>query len=305
MFDECGWPGRAILVQTNQVIPKGLMLAAAEQSGFGSRERLSHLFGKFQKLGLVGLAVGKESRRGGAGLWHPVQGVLWIHLLRNHITNGVALDVLPNLPVGFWLFGTEGIETSQAQRAFNFWAQQIHGANRPKGSRSRRRRVLDERVRILAAPEASAQAQRELRRLFESANDFMPETGVPRQSLVSATLDVLPPGVSDLRRSTAEGQSVSVEIASLVLKNLDRLVAHKGEAFWEWARRMLPIGLARYRAEQPELAAQDGMDRLYRPVDGSTLIQTSCVTMLTWFGLGLRMLRTGRVPTDLEAPPPL
>src|SRR5207249_3517346 len=117
-------------------VSKEQMLAAAEVAGLGTRRRLDTTFVHWQELGLLGQYVQKERRRGGAGLWHPLQFQIWLALLRNRAA-GVRLPTLANIPVGAWLLWPEGVEVGQAQLAFGFW---IEGIARPQIRRSKAKR---------------------------------------------------------------------------------------------------------------------------------------------------------------------
>src|SRR6266508_4020828 len=103
------------------MVTRDEMLATAEGLGYGPASDLDATFNNWRGYGLIGKATRKASRRGGEGLWHPIQFQLWLTLLRLRRRAGMSLASLADLPVGMWLLAWPGIETAQAQRVLYFW----------------------------------------------------------------------------------------------------------------------------------------------------------------------------------------
>src|ERR1039458_3130620 len=93
------------------LVSKAAMVAAAVDAGYGDKRELARTFVAWQQLGLMGKMVARADRRGGEGLWHPVQQDLWLGLLRNRLAAAVRPHTLANLPVGLWMLGMDGIPT--------------------------------------------------------------------------------------------------------------------------------------------------------------------------------------------------
>jgi len=116
--------------------------------------RLRATFEEWQTRGLIGSYERKEARRGGAGLWHPLQKELWLAELR-HRDAGHAVIHLANFPVGAWFLFDEGIRIEQVQLAFGTWATAFLEGLRPVASGPALDRSARRYVDQLADPAAS------------------------------------------------------------------------------------------------------------------------------------------------------
>src|SRR5215472_17402849 len=116
--------------------------------------------------------VRKANRRGGEGLWHPIQQWMFLNILENRAA-GVRLGTMTNQPIGLWLHGVNGVELRQAQRAWATCLDYQLDPDTPAGPDSLRRRGVEhvaERFAALApppgAPEAAKPTFRETLELF-------------------------------------------------------------------------------------------------------------------------------------------
>ena len=96
------------------------MVKAAEDQWPTLDKDFGRLLDDWRQLGLIGKAISKAPRRGGEGLWHPNQLVIWMNLIAFRFDQGLRVPTLPNWPVGLWRLGTDGIELEQVQRASSF-----------------------------------------------------------------------------------------------------------------------------------------------------------------------------------------
>ena len=111
------------------------MIENAEREGLGDPTRLRRSFSQFRKYGLIGGYVEKSSRKGGEGLWHPIQFDLFFCYLRNIKESGTRpggayrgdlLHKMASIPVGAWLFKEPGITINQAKMCLNFqWGKRL------------------------------------------------------------------------------------------------------------------------------------------------------------------------------------
>jgi hypothetical protein len=287
------------------------MIDQAIRQNLGSARSLAHTFGNFQKRGLIGHASTKTSRRGGEGLWHPIQGALWIGTL-THRRQGVRLTTLANLPVGVWLLGVPGIDTQQAQRAFGFWAG---WSNAPKSSdirlgvkdpRALYQRAITARIDELASPAATSANKRQLRRLFEEILDTHPEIRIPQRQLVDSLRNVvLPTRSSDNVEAHLTGTANRFYIQASATKVLTTLLLVRPDvlAFWEWARRFVHAHDAQYDALVERVGDDPDLSRFYGPMELAPFLNTACSHVQTVMGIGVEILKRGRDSSDFEPPP--
>ena len=305
------------------------MVVVGHEAGFGDEQQLTRTFTEFQQQGLLGKSIAKAPRRGGEGLWHPMQQVLWLDLLQRRVSDQVRSTTLANVPVGLWLLGQAGIETSQAQRAFEYWSgyltirdsgeprkkaarrpkgtAEVWSTQRPTGSRSLQRRALVERVEALSAPGAPEEAKRQLRLLLEILNSG---AGVSPDLYISRVLDVLAPGrdPTPAQRHMASMMSRGLAIQKLAVDEASRLVVPAAIPLWEWARRAYQADLPEFELWRQQAAGDASIGHLFRRSTFEVAIQEACNSMLTTLGIGIALLRGElgmRPPPGEELPPPL
>ncbi len=291
------------------------ILRAAEEAGFGVAGELGQKFDSWQRFGLVGKMTAKEPRRGGAGLWHPVQADLFVAALSNR-SRRIHLTTVANIPVGLWMLGTEGVEIEQAQRALFYWAtRRALGTHfdekrgtRPTGQQSMRQRVVEAVVESVSDPDAAYAPKRALReQLRNQADGLAASSGAVPTSFIEAYLAVVSPG----RASTLEQREAGAELYHwirfqiLAAPYLIVLCAGRKDVrdFWMWLRR---YGLNDLEpgppAPPPDLArAVVGLT----PDQGLVLrgLERSCAMVMSYAGVGLRILAGADWPDRLVRPP--
>jgi len=302
------------------------MLEEASSAGFGPASSLERKFVQFEQDGLIGHPVRKENRRGGAGLWHPLQSNLFRFHLRNR-REGISPLALANVPIGLWLFGEEGVETEQAQRALFFIGgsflpvnseDPIRGTGKPSswpkdqgddskswGDRSLLARNAKELVDRLSLPTTRPGARDRFARVLRRMTDGIPDTLVPQDQFVGA-LQGANPSISDLTGAAAYAM---LSDRLLALSYLALLCSHGAEVrqFWESIRKAYRLSVQRelspdYQTRQPRDQA------LVFPIPSpERFLSNASGILLSWLGLGIRALRGDRriSPSDLRLDPSL
>ena len=243
------------------------MVKAAEDQWPTLDKDFGRLLDDWRQLGLIGKAISKAPRRGGEGLWHPNQLVIWMNPIAFRFDQGLRVPTLPNWPVGLWRLGTDGIELEQVQRAFELWVGYLTGRpdsdvktrgsrrprgdgrswskNRPTGERSLRRKAIEARVEHLSAPGAAAAQKRSLRTLLEIINDGV---DVSPDTYVARLLPVLAPEgePTEKQRQLAENQYRVIRVQKLAVAYLDQLCTPVAFPLWQWIERHDQVHVPRY-----------------------------------------------------------
>jgi hypothetical protein len=293
------------------MVTRQRMIDEATRRGYGTGRSLRTTFVNWERHGLIAGAITKAPRRGGEGMWHD--GQLWIWLSLLHLrAQGAHLRLLANVPVACWLLGSDGVETGQIQRVMlRFWArpQPPPDAARSPGYR----RQLDHAVNWMAVPGAKPGDRHRFRRALGQASAAIPDLGISAHAFADAAADVISPGSEPgpAQASAIRDTYGLLETRALAISQLERLARPTPEVtrFWEWAKRTFQRTWSAYANAQPSLATQPGVGHLYNPLDltGIELLTwNGCVTTLTVLGIGLELLRSGRmVAVGLERPPVL
>jgi hypothetical protein len=290
------------------VVTRGGLLTAAEEAGYGSRSALGATFNNWRGYGLIGKAAGKASRRGGEGLWHPIQLQLWLALLRLRRKEGASLASLANLPVVIWLMAWPGVATVQAQTALYFWMRgPSKKGERPRGERSVRLRVIDGEIERLAHPNADPKAKRELlqhlSRLTEGT--AMAWATPPAESVRVVTAVISP---QDLGSADAEARATSlfmgIRFQLFAVKEMGTLRQYRPDVvrFWQWARRYAQDRLG--EGEEAIPIPPPPRDP-WTAQDIAVLRRISthaCARLLGVLGIGLHILAGGEWTPTLEPP---
>ncbi len=298
------------------MLTKRKILETGERAHYGSVAELEPKFRSWQRFGLVGGAVGKTARRGGEGLWHPIQGAIFLAIL-NNLAQGVRLTTMANLPVGLWMAGVEGVELRQVQRALYYWITRralgtkpnpIRGS-RPTGPRSIREQAIRAIVDGIARPNASPPVRRELAEQIRVQADGVAASagGVPAPFLTAYLAVVTPdrPSTEELRADAAN-LYYSIRFQLIAAEVLDALCADRDDVrgFWGW--------VGRYATDKLEVGTLEGAPpewiRLRDPTPEqvhalSRGLERSCAFALTYSGVGLRILAGGEWSATLIRPP--
>jgi hypothetical protein len=301
------------------VLTKQQILEGAELVGLGTVEELDRSFRSWQRFGLVGKASGKASRQGGEGLWHPIQGDLFLIAARNH-NSGTRLTTVANLPVGLWFGKVEGVELEQVRRALFYWVSRraLGGTvdptrgTRPTGRTSIRERALEAIVDQVAAPDATETARGELTEQLRNHADGLAASSpsVPGP-FMAAYLAAAAPGrpSSPEIRERATDLYLWLRFQLIGATQLRILCADRSDVghYWGWMRRYalsdLDIGIP--ERPPPEWARNlYALNREQIEVLARGL-ERSCGLALAYAGVGLRVLAGGEWPTELIHPPPV
>jgi hypothetical protein len=293
------------MVDRSELVTRGQIVSAAVAEGLGSAETLGRRFSEYQGLGLVGKSTTRTARKGGEGLWHPAQLGLFVELLHMRERERLRIPTLANLPVAWWRLGTEGIETTQTQRAFRNWGGALTGSpsdigqpgrrrgggsrseRRPTGDRSLRRQAVDAQVDVLTEPGANATTRRALRDLIELINDSgqtpSRETFVSTMSRALAG-DAKP---TPAQKEAALNQYKGIAVQLLVVRHLDLVCEDDSAPLWEWARRIDQAGWEDYVRQQQTMADDPEVGHLYvRPL-ATDIVQQACRGFMAILGIGL------------------
>jgi hypothetical protein len=284
------------------------MLAEAERLGYGCRPALGATFNNWRGYGLVGKAVGKAARRGGEGLWHPIQLQLWLALIRLRRDGALPLASLANVPVGLWLMALPGVETAQAQRALLFWMRGPTGPERPKGQRSVRLRVIRSVVEDLAVPAATSRARLELRQhLSRLTEGTAMAWDAPPTTFIDAVGRVMSPDEprGDIVKARAASLYLGIRFQLFAALRMDVLRFDRPDvrSFWEWARR---YAQGRLRAGEEAVPMFAHSDSRWTRDDVGAIRQASrfaCSSTLGILGIGLHVAAGGEWTKALDAPP--
>lgn len=211
------------------------ILGQAVAAGFGDVATLRYRFLHLQRIGLIGHAVGKTNKRGGAGLWHPIQGQLFLQYLRQMPHTHRA--TLANEPVGLWLLEEPGVELEQAQRSLRFWASKTLGDSRAADRRSLRRRGVLALVDQVATSRVGRPTRRRLRDIVERALDALPDVSeASMRELREALRAAAAPEVAERAYLALRLRFVAVGHLDL-LSSPDPLVVQT----WEWCRQIVAL----------------------------------------------------------------
>ena len=268
---------------------------AAEVGAEEARARRRRFVG-YQERGLLGKACAKVPRRGGEGLWHPTQAALWRLYERQRLV--VRPTTLANAPVGAWLLGYPGLELSQVQQAFDYWARGVCRAGKPSADeRSVSTRRIREAVDQIADEKSTIRIRRELSRIFgnaiDSAGTILRERSI-EVALAAALSPDAPPHDDVLRHASGYHRGLSANFTALM--HLDALKSEKSVEMWTWARQLIQMEEVAYRRDQPMLRQHPLLGRFYdATADTNSFINTSCMTLLMIFGFGIQEL-TGDAP---------
>lgn len=306
--------------------------AEAEAAGHGRAKRLRRRFVEYQQIGLLGGPTRKESRRGGAGLWHPVQAALFDLYLR-HARNEFSLATLASVPIAFWLLGTHGIETVQVQRALLFkagsilpaewerggqpirrptdyaWGKKRGRDQRERGDRSDVGRSAQRAIERITRPETPLNAKRALSKAVQMVTDGLPESlALSSPSLVRSTfVDAVTQARSDTGETRAVGAAISQMLSDrlLALSYVDILASDRPVVldFWLWAREFWRLSFADYLADLPRLQASSSIGDLFTAPDDSEILSSSSDWLLGIFGSGIRWLQGDHGPGVGKHPP--
>jgi hypothetical protein len=316
------------MAESDSLVSLDAITQAAEDEGFGARAPLRRRFVEYQGLGLVGKPLGKAERQGGEGLWHPMQLELFLQLLNLRDNDKVRVSTLPNLPVGLWRLGADGITTEQVQRAMSYWAGFLPGAPsetalpghdsrtgraksevRPRGPRSLVRKAIEQFVDDLSVPETRHRAKRELRDLLEIMNT----TGVAASpdTWARVALNVIAPNgnPSSQQRQAVENMQKGFLVQFLTVRHLDLLCSPMSTEFWDWARRVIDeSNRDGYLRQQAEMIHDPEVGHLYKRPLGFDLVQQGCRGWTVVLGIGLAVAWDAygmRMPPGEEPPPAL
>jgi hypothetical protein len=287
------------------------MVAEASAAGLGESEWLRCRFVEFQRCGLLGGPERKEPRRGGAGLWHPVQGALWLVYLQ-HRREGFSLPTLTNIPIGVWMLGIEGVRAEQAQRALCFGAQkwlppdwqrrmppstaarrlgrgERRAADRSLAARNTRRaveRLADQDTR----PAAKRRLFKALRQVLDGIPD--PDLMVGKPTFTQAVSRVRPrtPADDSHRIGAAIYQMLSDRFLALAYLDILCSTLPQVVGFWEWARGFWQYTFARYHKALPALQARSGLGDLFETPTLNQVANEAGSWLLGILGAGIRAL---------------
>jgi hypothetical protein len=299
------------------VLTKREILEGAELVGLGTVEELRPKFRSWQRFGLVGKMAGKAPRRGGEGLWHPIQGDLFLIALRNE-KNDTRLTTVANFPVGLWFGKVEGVELEQVRRALYYWATRraLGGTydpsrgTRPSGRTSIREVALRAIVDQVAASDATDQARADLtEQLRDNADGLSASSPAVPRSFMSAYVAAAAPGRPSAPeiRERATDLYLWLRYQLIGVTQLAVLCSTRPDVarYWVWMRRYALDDLDVGAAERPPPEWARNLYALSR--DQIELLahglERSCGLALTWAGVGLRTLAGAEWPIDLIRPP--
>jgi len=306
--------------------------AQAEAAGYGSSKLLRRRFADYQQVGLLGPPVRKESRRGGAGLWHPAQAALFDLYLR-HRRNGFNLTTLANVPIAFWMLRHDGIETAQVQRALLFaasgilpdeWERDGRSIRRPpaygrSGKRGRDQRGRGDRSDLgqsaqravdgVVFPGAPFGAKRDLLQSLRRVTERLPESltlNPPAVDRTTFTTDFL-----RARTDTPANRAAAAAIYQMLsdrllgLSYLDVLTVERGQVidYWLWARSFWQLSFIDYLNDRPRLQGIASVGDLFSDPTDDDILSSSAGWLLAIFGGGIRWLRGDYGPGVDQSPP--
>ncbi len=316
------------MADPESLLSLGAIAEIAQAEGFGPESALRRRFIEYEGFGLVGKPLAKAKRQGGEGLWHPMQLELFLQLLHLRQDDGVRVSTLPNLPVGFWRMGFEGITTEQVQKAMSFWGGYLPGAPsevglpgysrrtgqakseiRPRGPRSLMRKAIEQVVEEMSVPETRNRAKREMRDLLEIINT----TGqaVSPDTWARVALKVIAPSGSpsvDQRRAVSHMQT-GILVQLMAIQHLDALCSTPSKEFWDWASRVVDQSQREeYLKQKAQMMEHPELGHLYQRPLGFDLMQRGCLGLMTVLGIGLGVAwgtHGMKLPPGEEPPPTL
>ena len=285
----------------------------AADEGYGEAGALENKFKEYSRYGLIGPSIGKESRRGGAGLYHPVQAELFLSYLE-HRTRGINLYTLANLPIGFWLLGFDGIPVQQVQRALFFGLAPLlptslfdsapnqtvqrrsRTARRP-GDRSFYRDNLSNQLAVLRATDdfTSLVSLLQTDVLEGISRDWT--LPVSKPEFVGAACRSFPSPHAPLFGNVLYELYLS-RITALVF--VDALVRDTPatRSLFEWARASFISGLVLTEFARPafNVDCRDTLAWLFEPPTVEQIVRNGGITLLTELGMGIRALAGDKTP---------
>lgn len=257
----------------------------------GDKAVLRYRFLHLQRIGLLGNAVGKEARKGGAGVWRPVQATLF-RLYLEQLSRGVRRSTLANIPVGLWLLANPGIELRQAQRALGFWSGRVTAGDQPADRRSLRRRGVSALVEQLAAPSTGRPTRRRLRNAVEAALDQLPDVSVASMDALRAAIQAAAPA------GQADTAYAALRLRLMAVGHLPLIVSgRRGVAeTWEWCRALV-AGTNTAAGRTPSLSQPS------EQAERIEFLNAACGLVLQLWGIALEG-QSGRWSAEGQRPPP-
>ncbi len=269
------------VLEPGKLLTKSEMAEMASREGYGNVPDLLTRFNDWQKLGILGLAIKKEERRGGSGLWHPTQCAIFLLCLRLVQDQKASTVFLCNIPVGFWIVRLSGIELEQVQKAFCYAVENTRydvperHTRKGKEYRQARKRFKTEKG-----------AKRGLDSFFNFGGnrpgitlrrflyyDFMfPETPVKNQN----------------EMKTAYYYAVSDRLTAM--RNVKYLSSEKASEYWEWARSFWFEQTSFYHSNLPDYQS---ISNVFHKLTFNELLENACLFLLGIFGYGIR---TSKLP---------
>lgn len=215
------------------------MISEAASAKYGDAGSLRARFEEFQKVGILGRATAKEPRRGGAGVWDPMQTALWMNALRWR-REGIPLPIIANVPVGLWLTDAEGVELRQAQRAMGFWAEKRASDETPAGPRTLRARAVNDLIDRHASPAAGARARRQVRTLLEQTINALIDPEPLRHEFILALTAVFGPDSSYSPALVFDALRDRIRVLTILRLTLTQ--TPEAETLWKWTRTAIIVG---------------------------------------------------------------
>jgi len=289
------------------------ILKEEQRQGYGRKKQLGAIFVGYQKIGLLAKAIKKESRQGGAGLWHPSQGVLFDLYLRLRKEQKADTISMANIPIGFWLLDFAlgkwiPISIEQAQRAFDHatkgymerWG--LHSSPIDKSKRSSKiGRSIQETNRAFTSKGLKIKMPKDRKTLEAFSNfdaiDFEP--GVSLEEFTNSGLnfrDTKPEIQGDLKYL----DYLEVQNRLIGIKYRDVLCKPDAQPFWLWAREHWLDAMEWASERQSAFESITPIEIV--PKSGNTILEKSIIYLLGEFGRGIRRIQAGDtipgVPAD-------
>lgn len=288
------------------MITKERILGRAADEGYGEARRLDRLFVRWQEIGLLGKATAKAPRQGGEGLWHPIHADVFLMSLKLRVKDKRPLGALVQSIVAMWLYGIEGIETPQAQRALKFCVESFNPPDGHRGPRSQSARIMKHDAERFSAPGAPLRSKRELRRILAMTHDGLPNLTVSPDTWAKVFLDAMgfetvkddAAATTEMARKTGGFYKV-VCWQAVALGRIDELMPETPEVFalWEWARAFSRHEWDYYVCHRPELTNAPGIGYLWPATTdlNAEFVNSACARLLLHVGLGM-LYRDGEIP---------
>jgi hypothetical protein len=306
-----------VIVVEESLITLDQIVEQALAEGYGTPEALRSHFFKLRAYGLIGRPIEKEHRRGGAGLWHPVQGSLFIFYLGNR-REGISLTDLSNAPVGLWLLdGADGpwrIDTRQAQQALLYGGSSmlrekvgepwqygvISKRGRPGreiGERSIQAQNARRTAQIISRPRSTP--HRAISKVLSSVAMDAPDFNLKKSQFIEAFRAARPQVQSPLAEAEASALYQIIADRHLAIRHVKALTREVKPVLelWEWARSFWQLHTAYYMESLPKLQVLPGMGDLFEQTSLQQIMTFGSTYLLGVLGGAIRGLQGDVYPS--------